>query len=353
MVLISTERREGQPAVKSRWLWRLETLARGAKLAIPRRTDAEVWAAALDAPLDPQPLSLKPARRPEPKPPFEARPRKLPVTRIETWVRDPYAVYAREILGLCEMERPDAEMAAWRRGTAIHKAFELLATVAARPADPEGWFAARVLEELTRAGFSQASMAREQTLAGRLAGWAVAFEAERKQANPRLLVETEGRHEFTVQGQPFTVTAKADRIELADGFAHVLDFKTGQAPSPAQVETGFSPQLTLTAAILMRGGFADFGEPQPGELLYVRAIGRRTAGEVKSAVKKGGAALDLAEAAFDGLIRRIARFDDPDTPYLAWTAPQFLSQRGGDYDHLSRLYEWHVMGEGGEEGVGE
>ncbi len=352
-VLISTERREGQPAVKSRWLWRLETLARGAKRPIPRRDDAESWAAALDAPLDPRPPSLLPAERPKPKPPIEARPRKLPVTRIETWVRDPYAVYAREILGLREMERPDAEMAAWRRGTAIHKAFELLATTSPAPMDPEGWFAARVLNELSKAGFSQAAMAREQTLAIRLAGWAVAFEAERKQANPRLLIETEGRHAFYVQGRPFTVTAKADRIELANGLAHVLDFKTGQAPTPAQVETGFSPQLTLTAAILMRGGFADVGETQPGELLYVRAIGRRTAGEVKSAVKKGGAALDLAEQAYQGLIRRIARFDDPETPYLAWTAPQFLSQRGGDYDHLSRLYEWHVMGEGGEEGMGE
>ena len=54
----------------------------------------------------------------------------------------------------------------------------------------------------------------------------------------------------------------------------------------------------------------------------------------------------------EGLVRRIARFDDPETPYLAWAAPQFISQHAGDYDHLSRLYEWHVMGEGAEEGGG-
>jgi len=353
VILISTERREGQPAVKSRWLWRLETLARGAKVSIPRRHDAEAWADTLDAPLEPRPPALQAAERPRPKPPLEARPRKLPVTRIETWVRDPYAVYAREILSLRELERPDAEMAAWRRGTAIHRAFELLATTTPAPSEPESWFAARVLEELTKAGFSPASMAREQTLAARLAGWAVTFEADRRIAGPKLLIETEGRYAFEVQGRPFTVTAKADRIELSGGAAHVLDFKTGQAPSPAQVDAGFSPQLTLTAAILMNGGFADAGQPTPGELLYVRAIGRRVAGEVKSAVKKDGSSLDLAAEAMEGLVRRIARFDDPDTPYLAWTAPQFLSQHGGDYDHLSRLYEWHVMGEGAEEGAGE
>ena len=43
---------------------------------------------------------------------------------------------------------------------------------------------------------------------------------------------------------------------------------------------------------------------------------------------------------------RIERFDDPATPYLSWAAPQFIHQFEGDYDHLARLWEWHVIGEG-------
>ena len=31
--------------------------------------------------------------------------------------------------------------------------------------------------------------------------------------------------------------------------------------------------------------------------------------------------------------------------YRSWIAPQFLKTRGGDYDQLARLYEWHVLGE--------
>src|SRR6185295_13229544 len=50
VILLHTERRDGQPAVKSRWLWRLETLARGAGLEIPERRAALDWAHALDAP---------------------------------------------------------------------------------------------------------------------------------------------------------------------------------------------------------------------------------------------------------------------------------------------------------------
>jgi ATP-dependent helicase/nuclease subunit B len=355
VILISTERRDGQPAVKSRWLWRLETLARGAGLTIPRRHDLEAWAEALDAPLDPPPPSLEPAKRPRPTPPLEARPRQMPVTRVETWVRDPYAVYARDILGLRLLDRPDADTDAARRGTAIHKAFQRFAEAHAdgAPGDAATLFADLTIDALMAVGFSPSALVRERILARRLGEWAATFEQDRRTNLHSLRVETEGAHAFEVQGRPFTLTAKADRIEVSGGLAHVLDFKTGQAPTPAQVETGFSPQLTLTAAILMRGGFEDLGALSPGELLYVRAIGRRTAGEVKSAVKKGAAALDLAEQAMEGLRRRIARFDDPETPYLPWSAPQFLAQRGGDFDHLSRLYEWHVMGDGGDGERGE
>jgi hypothetical protein len=49
-------------------------------------------------------------------------------------------------------------------------------------------------------------------------------------------------------------------------------------------------------------------------------------------------------AALEGLKARIARFEDSDTPYLSWVAPQFMGTFGGNYDHLARLWEWHVVG---------
>ena len=50
----------------------------------------------------------------------------------------------------------------------------------------------------------------------------------------------------------------------------------------------------------------------------------------------------------DGLVRWLARFDDPRTPY----PPREIPEREawpGDYDHLSRYAEWSRTG-GGEEG---
>ncbi|WP_163364278.1 PD-(D/E)XK nuclease family protein, partial [Klebsiella aerogenes] len=64
---------------------------------------------------------------PRPRPPVEARPRELPVTGVEQWVRDPYATYARRILRLRPLDRPDAPVEAMARGTAIHAAFERFA----------------------------------------------------------------------------------------------------------------------------------------------------------------------------------------------------------------------------------
>src|SRR5262249_8224515 len=123
VVLLHTERRDGAPQVKSRWLWRLETLANGAKAPIPGRRDVLASAGVVD-----EPGKSAPYPRPSPTPPVEHRPDKLYVTRIETLTRDPYAVWARDILNLHVLERPDEAVEARARGTAIHSAFERFVT---------------------------------------------------------------------------------------------------------------------------------------------------------------------------------------------------------------------------------
>ena len=53
---------------------------------------------------------------PAPKPPLKARPRKLSVTRVETWMRDPYDLYAERILDLRLLEPIDSDPSAAIRG---------------------------------------------------------------------------------------------------------------------------------------------------------------------------------------------------------------------------------------------
>ena len=345
VILLHCQRRQGAPAVESRWLWRLKTLARGAEAEIPGRPELLDWARALDAP-----GPFAPAPRPRPAPPAEVRPVKLPVTGVETWVRDPYAIYARYVLRLRPLERPDEPVEARARGTAVHAALQAFVErhPEALPPDAERVFEELLTDALTEAGMSGASMARERALASQAASWVVGFERRRRQG-ARLLVEQKGELTIQTGAGPFTVTARADRIEVRGGVADVLDFKTGALPSRKQVVSGFAPQLTLTAAILEGGGFAEAGPARPGDLLYVQITGRNAQKE-PVAVADAADSPALAEAALAGLVRRAARFASADTPYLSWAAPQFMHERGGDYDHLARVWEWHVIGEGGEAG---
>src|SRR5262249_27245451 len=88
----------------------------------------------------------------------------------------------------------------------------------------------------------------------RIALWFTAFEAGRRQQIEELGAEIRGTIEIPLGERIFRLTARADRVErLRDGRYAILDYKTGQARSPAQVSSGLAPQLTLEGAILRAG----------------------------------------------------------------------------------------------------
>ncbi len=349
VILLHSERRGGAPAVASRWLWRLETLAKGADQTIPDRPELLDWVRALDAPRQ----AYSPAPRPNPKPPVAVRPRQMAVTQIERWVRDPYAVYARRILDLKPLERPNEPIEARARGTAIHDAFE---TFFERygptlPDDAEEKFADCLVEALTEAGMPLARMTRERALAKNVAPWVIAFE-QRRRDGTKLVVEKTGTLTFSAEAGDFTVTAKADRIEVRNHRADVLDFKTGTPPTKKQVLAGLSPQLTLTAAIVAGGGFVDVGPALPRQMVYVKVSGGRPPGKEFIVIDDKDAEQET-EKALERLKDKVAEYDDPHTGYPSWAAPQFIGKFVGDYDHLARLWEWHVIGGSDDGGAPE
>jgi ATP-dependent helicase/nuclease subunit B len=175
-------------------------------------------------------------------------------------------------------------------------------------------------------------------MAARAGRWVAEFERERRAHGAEVRVEQTGS--LTLEPLGFTLSAKADRLEVDRGEVHVLDFKTGRAPTDKEIRTGFSPQLTLTAAIVAGGGFEALPSRVPGELVYVRVTGREPAGELHLRAQGGGESLAMAEAALAGLVRLIERYDDPAQPYRSRTAPRFVKAYASDYDHLARVREW-------------
>lgn len=343
VVMVHSQRREGAPAVESRWLWRLRTLTRGAGIELPGRPEVLDWARALDAP-----GRYSPVKRPEPRPPLEERPTQFAVTRIEALTRDPYSIWARDILKLFPLDRPDEPVESRARGTAIHAAFEMFAAawVNGEPEDATGLFERLYLEALVAQGLPPAMMARERALAREAARWAADLERDRRADGRAIHVERSGELPLTVDGGQYKLTAKADRIEITpEGLGHVLDFKTGAAPSEKQIDTGFSPQLTLTMAILLAGGFKDL-KAYAGDLTYLRVTGRKPPGEVIVRKTAGEESEQAAADAYEGVIRLLRAYQDPGRGYRSRTAPRFVKTWAGDYDHLARVFEWSTGGDG-------
>ncbi len=61
----------------------------------------------------------------------------------------------------------------------------------------------------------------------------------------------------------------------------------------------------------------------------------------------GGDPAARAADALEGLQQLIAKFDDPQTPYLARPRPKWAG-RYSDYEHLARIKEWASSDDGGE-----
>jgi ATP-dependent helicase/nuclease subunit B len=182
----------------------------------------------------------------------------------------------------------------------------------------------------------------------RIAQWFAGWEVERRGRIAGINAEISGRIEFPMGERVFTLRARADRIEkLAAGDYAILDYKTGQVPTEKQVHTGISPQLTLEAAILRRGGFVDLPQASVAELMYVSLKGGELIGEGRS-IRFSDGNTDYIERALDRLQNVARRFEDEQQPYLPLVLSTWKS-RYGSYDHLARVKEWSA---GSEEEIG-
>ena len=331
---------DGTPTVESRWLQRLQQLTKGLKLEKKLETAEPYAAYAMKfAVPDRAPVA---APRPEPRPPVAKRPRELSVTQIETWLRDPYAIYARHVLRLKPLDPLDAETGPMDRGRAMHEILEqfIRETGEGFPPNPVARLIGISEEVFARYGIPQATLAVWRPRFARAAAWFVEDERRRRPDILRSFLEIKGRLVIEAPTGDFILTGRADRIdELRAGGAAVIDYKTGQPPSDSQVGA-FASQLPLEGAILERGGFEGVAPLAPAQLVYIRYSGGEEPGDTH--VVKGDAHQLVAET-YANLVRLIAEFDREETAYVSRIAP-FRVDVAGDYDHLARVREWSLSG---------
>ena len=331
-VLVTRARRDaGSPAIASRLWLRLEAMA-GEGFA---RADAlEGWARALDAAGEPQPVG-----RPAPRPPAALRPRLIHVTDVDRLKADPYAFYAKHILRLRALDPVDADPSAAWRGTAVHDILE------------QWWIEDRCAPDALQRR-AAAMLADERTHPLMRALWQprlleaidwIAAEVAALAGSGRSVLSAEGSGNVMLHG--VTLSGRYDRIDRdADGGLAIVDYKTGQPPSPAAVREGFRQQLGLLGLIAEEGGFDE-------------ADGQATAFEYWSLAKKNGqfgsrsspcdpagkngriVTNEFVAVAERNFADAVGRWLTGDEAFTAKLHPEHAPY--GDYDQLMRQDEWY------------
>lgn len=350
IVLARSARVEGAPAVASRWLQRLAAYAGPEELDRMRERGARfiAWAHHLETYPD-----VDFATRPSPRPPLEARPRRYSVTEIETLRRDPYALYARRILGLSPLDPLIRDPGAAERGTLFH---DILQAFIQSGSDPSSDEALDRLLDAGRSLFAEAGLPADVQ-----AVWWPRFERtahgiiawERGRAEGIISRHAEIRAGAIEVGSTGNhLSGRADRIDIrADGSADIIDYKTGYQPSKVQAHRLLAPQLALEAALLARGAFPELGRRRVEELCYVRLRANGAVEPESILTIKGSekSAPQLAEEAWERLEKLLSHYGNPHTGYLSRALPFKEGDTEGDYDHLARVLEWSAGGDSGGE----
>ncbi|MGI9365105.1 MAG: double-strand break repair protein AddB [Rhizobiaceae bacterium] len=350
VVLTRSTKADNAPTVASRWLQRLNIVA-GEEPAQTIRTRGQVyldWARNLDEPAGP----ANPCSQPKPVPALELRPNALSITDVETWINDPYAIYARRILGLAPLDPLQREVDARERGTLYHDIMEDFVNSDIDPTTPD---ALDRLLSIASEKFKLCNIPddiaglwwpRFVTIAGSFLDWQ-GQHANKVQSSH---VELSGQTKDGLDG--FTLRGRADRIDvLKSGQIAIFDYKTGSGPTAKSVVDFKSPQLSLEAAMARRGAFGEEVKHSVALLGYIRL---RPTDPLKvdligEAVGKTPDAETLADEAWERLGQLIKAYRDVGQEYRSKARQSAARSFADDYDHLARVREWSVAEDGEDE----
>lgn len=350
-VFLTRSQRSGNaPTVPARWLQRLDTYleAIGLDPQILRSGHHLEYLEYLD-----KAENISPVSRPAPRPPVKARPTQLSVTKIETFLKDPYQIYAKEILDLNKLEPIEKEIDAAERGSILHEIMEKFTEKYPKniPDSAKNDFITISRQVLEEADYDITQWSFWMPRIIRMADWVIPHEQNWRGQADFGINEASGK--ITLSDgldNDFTLTARADRIDNKhDGSVAIIDYKSGGTYSKKRMETCELPQLPLEALILAEGGFKEAGihKTKTGSISYWKITGGRPEGEIIE-ISDESKLTDIVSAARSGITNLIHIFENDNTPYLAVprldNAPRF-----NDYEHLERLKEWAALGEDGEE----
>ena len=369
VILTRAHKRGGSPTVESRFMQRLAAYVGEEAWRITKERGQQYLTIARELDRAHQTHKIKP---PMPRPPADMQPQSLSVTEIETLIRDPFAIYAKHILKLNKLEGMRHQLEARDYGTWCHRLFETHFKIVShqKAVDPRALWQTIVQKSFEPyEAFPQTCALWQARIAPVLEAYTLWDQQERSAAT-YIAIEAYARTTMMLDdGTAFVLRGTADRIQISDQGAHIIDFKTGSPPSNPQITQGLSPQLTLEMAMLKRGGFetlarfaSSYTSGNDLKLSYIKLGGsehfkqthvkpsfpKNTAQKVQEDIQDTQAEdiptlNDVIEDHWNNLGKLLMRHRSGDIPFLSHKMP-IKTKWVGDYDHLSRFKEWSATG---------
>jgi ATP-dependent helicase/nuclease subunit B len=249
-----------------------------------------------------------------PKPKIEFRPKKISFTEISSLIKNPYAIYAKKILQLKELEKIDFESSVKEFGSFVHKALEEFIKNSEN----------RDFEKI----FEKYFLSHEAKMI-----WLPKFEnifSEFVKENEQFsgfknYVEIPAKLKI---GEVL-LSGKIDRaIVDKQGFVEIFDYKTGQTSTKKDVETGIDCQLTLAALALIE----DFSSEEKICSLNYWKLSSSSSGKIIKICKNNQEIQILINAAKQGLSRLFDYFANEENGYV-----NNSNDQKNYYWHLARI----------------
>ncbi len=347
VVLSCPRRRDGAPAVPARWLTRLEMFLAGRATKLPVHP-AVGWARALDQPAGPP----EPVKPPAPCPAVALRPRRLSVTEIETWLRDPYAIYARHVLRLAALEPLEQETDAADYGSLVHAGLHrFLEENGVRwPTNAVARLREHLVGAMQRAGLREALRNWWAPRLERIADWVAETETRRRSEVSLDAVWSEVPGRWELVGLAGRSRWSAGRTGSSGGRterSRSWTTRPGIRRGLRRSRPGWRRNCRWRPRWWAPGRSGPNGRVEVAELSYWHLTGGYVPGQVLTLFKRDRALLaaSVAEAA-QALGALIDAFDHPGRCYLSQPHPG-RAPRFSEFGQLARVAEWAAAGEDG------
>ena len=341
VTITRAQRQNDAATIPSRWLQRMDVVlsALGITNALDRGDTKFEWLAVLNPKTVPNRT-----KRPAPNPPVSARPRKFSATEIDMWINDPYALYAKKILHLRQLDDIDRPPDAALRGTLFHNVLaDFTRTFPSGPLPDDAY---QQLLAIGKRHFADQWATPDIRYFWwprfeMVTGWIIEIEKQRRHDLAFIHAEKKGHTILTGSAGAVELSARADRLEKSkDGAWHIIDYKTGTAPSKRKVAAGRATQLLVEALIAWDGGYDDVPGCDIAKMQYWKLSGRKDKiGDIADVMPDDGSPEDT-RVMMQSLINL---FDNPETTYPAEPNIKYKLAYN-PYRHLARISEWQQDG---------